>query len=107
MSFDIFLAIDAERDIIDIYEYIYFNDTPEKIYYVYSKLKEVINNLSTNPERGHPPKEFEKIGIKEYLEIYFKPYRIIFQIVNKRIQVHCVLDGRRDLEELLHKRLLQ
>jgi toxin ParE1/3/4 len=107
MSFDIFLAIDAERDIIAIYEYIYYNDTSEKADYVYGKLKETINNLSTNPERGHPPKEFEKIGIKEYLEIYSKPYRIIYQIANKEIYVHCVLDGRRDLEDLLHKRLLQ
>jgi toxin ParE1/3/4 len=107
VSFEIFLAIDAERDIIDIYEYIYYNDTPEKADYVYRKLKEKINNLSTHPERGHPPKEFEKIGIKEYLEIYFKPYRIIYQIVNKEISVHCVLDGRRDLEDLLHKRLLK
>jgi toxin ParE1/3/4 len=107
MSFDIFLAFDAERDIIEIYEYIYHKDSPEKADYVYSKLKESINNLSNNPERGHPPKELEKIGIKEYLEIYFKPYRIIYQIVNKEIHVHCVLDGRRDLEDLLHKRLLQ
>lgn len=107
MKFDVFLAIDAERDIIEIYEYIYYNDAQVKAGYVYNKIKELIGNLSNNPERGHTPKEFENIGIKEYLEIYFKPYRIIYQIFNKKVFVHCVLDGRRDLEDLLYKRLLQ
>jgi toxin ParE1/3/4 len=43
----------------------------------------------------------------EFREIHFKPYRIIYQIIDKRVFVHCVLDGRRDLQELLERRMLR
>jgi toxin ParE1/3/4 len=107
VHYNIFLAIDAEKDILSIFEYVFYNDSPERADYVYTGIKESINNLKSNPERGHVPKEFEKIGIKEYLEIHFKPFRIIYQINKMNIIVHCVLDGRRDLEDLLHRRLIR
>ncbi len=107
MSHDNYLSEDAERDITNIYEYIFYNDSQEKADYVYSRIKECISKLQFNPERGHYPREFETLGIAEYLEIHFKPYRIIYHIQDKNVTIHCVLDGRRDLEEILHYRLLR
>ncbi|HAJ79348.1 MAG TPA: plasmid stabilization protein [Fibrobacteres bacterium] len=107
MNFDVFLASDAESDITALYEYIFYNDSPIKAGYLYDRIKDAIDNLKSNPERGHAPKELALIGVYEYLEIYFKPYRIIYQINKKDVIIHCILDGRRDLEDLLHKRLLQ
>jgi len=107
MIFNVFLASDAESDIINIYEYIFNNDSPVKAQYVFDRIKETINNLKTDPERGHTPKELEMSGVYEYVEIYFKPYRIIYQINKNDVIIHCILDGRRDIEDLLHKRLLQ
>ena len=57
--------------------------------------------------RGHIPPELERVGVYEYREIYFKPYRIIYQIVESDVYIHCVLDSRRDLEDLLQERLLR
>jgi len=107
MKYNIFLAIDAEQDIFDIYQYIFYNDSPKNAEYVFNKIKETIDRLSEFPDRGHLPREFDKINIKDFLEIHFKPYRIIYQISEENVVVHCVLDGRRELEELLHKRLLR
>lgn len=107
MIFEVFLASDAESDIIAIYEYVFYNDSPVKARYVYDRIKDSINNLKSNPERGHAPKELAIIGVYDYLEIYFKPYRIIYRINKKEVVIHCILDGRRDLEDLLHNRLLQ
>jgi toxin ParE1/3/4 len=42
-----------------------------------------------------------------FREIHFKPYRIIYQIVESDVYIHAVLDGRRDLQELLEIRLLR
>jgi plasmid stabilization system protein ParE len=50
---------------MSIYEYISSNDSPEKAEYVYSRIKECILNLCSNPERGYQPNEFEVIGITE------------------------------------------
>jgi toxin ParE1/3/4 len=45
--------------------------------------------------------------VREYREIHFKPYRIIYQIVGRKVFIHCVLDGRRALQEVLEHRLLR
>jgi len=40
-------------------------------------------------------------------EIHVKVYRIMYQITGDDIFVHCILDGRRDIQDLLQKRLLR
>ena len=42
-----------------------------------------------------------------YREVHFKPYRIIYEIVGRKVFIHCVLDGRRAVQELLERRLLR
>ena len=59
------------------------------------------------PERGHYPPELEKLGIYQYLEIHLEAYRIIYQILGPDVFVHAVLDGRRDIQELLYQRLIR
>lgn len=53
------------------------------------------------------PPELERIGVTDYREVHFKPYRLIYQIIGKKVFVHCVLDWRRDSQELLERRLLR
>ena len=107
MIFDVYLISDAEKDIIDIYKYIIFNDSKENAEYVFHKIEEVCRSLSSLPDRGHIPPELERIGVINFKEIHFKPYRIIYEVINKKVFVHCVLDGRRNLQETLEYRLLR
>ena len=44
--------------------------------------------------------------MREYREIFFKPYRIIYRIQAKRVYVYLIVDGRRDMRTLLSRRLL-
>jgi len=37
----------------------------------------------------------------------FKPYRIIYQIDDPNVFIHCILDGRPDMSTLLERRLLR
>jgi toxin ParE1/3/4 len=62
--------------------------------------------LSEFPERGAYPKELVSLGIREYREIFFKPYRIIYRVIDKNIYVLLIVDGRRDMQTLLQRRLL-
>jgi toxin ParE1/3/4 len=71
------------------------------------KIEETIIKLSTIPTRGHIPPELERIGVLEFREVFFKPYRIIYQVIKSNVYVHCVLDGRRDLQDLLQQRVLR
>jgi toxin ParE1/3/4 len=63
--------------------------------------------LSESPERGSYPKELLTLGIREYRQIFFKPYRVIYRIMGDRAYVLLIADGRRDMETLLQRRLLE
>ena len=106
MRFKVFLTKDALRDLEELYDYISFHDTPRKADYVLDKIEEAFSNLSDLPKRGAYPKELLTLGIREYREIFFKPYRIIYRIIKKNVYVLLIVDGRRDMQSLLQRRLL-
>ena len=64
-------------------------------------------SLEDFPLRGHIVPELERISVISYLEIHYKAYRIIYQVLNKTVYIHSILDGRRNISELLQKRLLR
>jgi toxin ParE1/3/4 len=70
-------------------------------------IEKIMVSLETVPQRGHCPPELERVGIFEFREIFFKPYRIIYQVIKSDVFVHCVLDGRRNLQDILQERLLR
>ncbi len=105
MKYKVSITSSAEDDIFEIFKYIYFNDSEEIADKVYSGLKEKCFTLIEFPERGHIPKELSLFGITDFKEIIYNSYRIIYQIVGKKVFVHSVLDSRRDLQKLLLERL--
>ena len=107
MMYQVFLTDDASRDLEELYDHIEFHDAPEKADYVLDQVEEVFSSLSENPERGAYPKELLAAGLREYREIYFKPYRIIYRVIAENVYVMVVADGRRDMQTLLQRRLLQ
>jgi toxin ParE1/3/4 len=106
MRFKVLLTKGALRDLEELYDYITFNDTPRKADYVLDKIEEVFANLFDLPERGAYLKKLLALGIREYREIFFKPYRIIYRIIKKKVYVLLIVDGRRDMQSLLQRRLL-
>ena len=107
MKYKVNIIKSAEDDLLEIYKYIYFNDCEENADKIYSKLVEKITSVQEYPNRGHVPTELKLLGIEDFLEIYYKPFRIIYQIIGKVVFVHCVLDGRRDMQKLLQERLIR
>jgi toxin ParE1/3/4 len=39
--------------------------------------------------------------------VFFKPYRLIYRVVDARVIVYLIVDGRRDMQSLLARRLLK
>ena len=106
MPFVVFLTDDAVRDLEELYDYIALHDVPQKADYVLDQIERVFSRLSEFPERGVHPKELRALGIREYREIYFEPYRIIYRVIDKNVYVLLIADGRRDMQTLLQRRLL-
>ena len=106
MSFAVLLTEDAARDLNELYDYITAHDSPRKADYILEQIETAFSTLSEFPEQGVYPKELLKLGVREYREIFFKPYRIIYRIMDKIVYVLLIVDGRRDMQSLLQRRLL-
>jgi len=106
-KYQVVLTTVAERDIVDIYDYIAKKDTLQNAEYVLDNLESLILSLEEVPERGHYPPELSIQGIKEFKEVIFKPYRAIYEITGNKVIVHLCVDGRRDMKTLLERRLIR
>ncbi len=107
MTYQINLIDDAKKDLLEIYKYILEYDSRVSADYVLDSIEEICVSLDHMPERGHVLPELSRINVTNYLELHFKPYRVIYEIDGKKVFVHCILDGRRDLQDLLARRLLR
>ena len=107
MPFEVLLSEDAERDLEDVHRYVARRDTIDKADRLLVALEETCLGLSEFPERGNVPKELSSLGMTEFREVHYKPYRAIYRIVGRKVVVYCVLDGRRDMQTLLRRRLIR
>lgn len=106
MPFEVLLTEDAERDLEDLYGYIAEFDSQQNADRVLDRVLEAVASLATAPERGSQPKELRLLGMQDYRQIFFKPYRVIYRVIDQRVVVYVIADGRRDMQTLLQRRLL-
>ncbi len=84
-----------------ILEYIALNDSVASATYVHDELMARIDRLKEYPERCRFVPELKEIGLSEFRELIWKPYRICFSVHKQDVVIVAVLDGRRDLGQLL------
>ncbi len=106
MPFQVYLTQDAAHDLEDIYDYIFHLDVEGKADNVLDRIEKTFESLTENPLRGASPKELLDIGIQEYREVFFKPYRIVYRVIDDFVYVLLIVDGRRDMQTLLQRRLI-
>jgi toxin ParE1/3/4 len=106
MTFQVVLTTDAERDLEDIVIYIAKHDSPRSAEHVLRRILDIADSLKSEPNRGSTPKELRALGDQEYRQIFFKPYRLIYRVVEQQVVIYLIADGRRDMQSLLARRLL-
>jgi plasmid stabilization system protein ParE len=105
-SFEILWATVAEKDLLGIVGFIAEDDPGIALKILY-KIKTGTAKLNHSPRRGRIVPELLKQGISRYREIVIKPWRVIYRIEKKRVFVVSVIDGRRNVEDVLLARLLK
>jgi toxin ParE1/3/4 len=106
MLYKVSLTKDAERDLEEIYLYIAEHDSLASADHVLDRLVKATEALKTSPDRGPHVNELRSLGISEYRQIYFRPYRLVYRLHSKQVVIYLVTDGRRDMGSLLTRRLL-
>lgn len=107
MSLPVVLLRGAEQDLDGILRFITEHDSAQNARRVLKALEDAVERLANLPSRGNIPKELRALGITEFREAHYKPYRIIYRVHADVVVVHCVVDGRRDMQSLLRRRLLR
>lgn len=105
--YEVLLTAGAERDLEAIYDYIAEFDSAARADHVLERLLRVAQSLSMFPQRGAHPRELLALGIREYRQIPFKPYRVIYRVIGQQVVFHVIADGRRNMQSLLARRLLE
>ncbi len=106
-KYEVIFDQDAEDDLFDIYAFVAMNDSVERADQLFAALRRTCLKLRKLPLRGNIPAELFEIGVIEFRELHYKPYRIVYSIETMTVYVHCVLDGRRDIQTILQERLLR
>lgn len=106
MNFKVFMTNDAAHDLEELYDYLLTHNLGKKADYVLNKIETIVKTLAKSPQRGTYPKELLALGIRDYREIFFKPYRLLYRVIENRVYIYLVVDGRRDMQTLLARRLL-
>ena len=106
-KYDVVFDVSAEDDLVDIYRFVSTNESIERADKLFASLRSACKKLITFPYRGHVPLELFEVGVVEYREIRYKPYRVFFSIEGKTVKVHCILDSRRDIQAVLQERSMR
>ncbi len=103
-EYDVIWSNIAENDLKNIVEYIADDSQPNAVK-IFKRIKERAYSLYTLPERGRIVPELRDQGILQYRELLISPWRILYRISEKNVLVLSVLDSRRNIEDILLKRL--
>lgn len=105
-DYEVVLTRGAERDLEAIHDDIAQFDCVENADHVLDRPMAIVDQLKLFPERGSHPRELSALGIREFRQVMFKPYRVIYRVIANRVVTHLIIDGRRNLQSLLAGRLL-
>jgi len=95
----------AEKDLEEIVTYI-ATDNIDVALEIFYKIKVASDALYNNPKQGRIVPELLSQNIYTYREIILSPWRIIYKTEGKTVHVFAVMDGRRNLEDILLHKLL-
>ena len=106
MPYKVLLTAGAERDLDALHDYIEHHDSKASANHVLDRLLKIAGDMATIPERGSHHRELLALGIHQYRQVFFKPYRLIYRIIHTEVVVYLIAEGRRNMQTLLSQRLL-
>jgi len=96
----------AETDLNEIVSYI-AKDSVQNALRVLERLENKVNSLNKMPERGRYVPELLDKNIREYKELIENPWRIFYKIDGNEVFVLAIIDGRRNIEDILIEKLIR
>lgn len=96
----------AKDDLTEIIEYI-AKDSPQTALKILKTLESQTKKLDRFPKNGRIIPELKKHNIYKYRELIHAPWRIFYKTEEEKVFFLAVIDGRRNVEDLLLRRQLR
>ena len=96
-------TLSAQADLEEIIEYI-AQDSISVAMTTMSQIQEEVGRLKEFARQGRIVPELERIGVTTYRELIFHPWRLLHRSERERVYIIAVIDGRRNVEDVLLRR---
>ena len=96
----------SKNDLERIIGYIAERDSVSTASKIYKKIKDCAGNIENYPKKGKIVPELSKHNIISYFEHIILPWRIVYRIENEIVYILAVIDGRRNIEDILMDRFI-
>jgi addiction module RelE/StbE family toxin len=96
----------AENDLDEIISYISRNN-PQTALKILKKLQDRIQTLDHFPYKGGYVPELLQKNIKDYRQLNESPWRIIYKVEDKIVNILTVIDSRRNIQDILINKLIK
>ena len=103
---DVIWTETAKIDLNELIEYI-AQDSIKIAIQKYEKIKEEAELLVLFPNQSRVIPELLKHNIIKFKELIISPWRLMYKIENNVVYVMAVINGRRNIEDILLQRLLR
>jgi toxin ParE1/3/4 len=106
MTYSVRITSAAWRDLEEIHNWVAENDSLENADCLLDRLSETAEGAAVLPHRGSRPPELSRGMEGEFRQVFFKPYRVIYEVLGDEVVIHLIADGRRNLQSALLRRLV-
>lgn len=104
-TYQVFWTQTAQQDLKKIIEYISYGSRIQARK-AYLSIRQKAHNLREMPLQGRCVPELKYYNIMTYRELIVPPWRIIYKIEQSKVWVLAVIDGRRNVEDILLDRFI-
>jgi toxin ParE1/3/4 len=106
MKHKIIWSKDAGDELLEIILYIKKNSGKVIAENIYSKIMDKVNNASENAEGRRIAPLLREFGITSIHQININPWIVYYKAENDIMKIISIIDGRRNLEEILYKKIM-
>ena len=99
-------ASPAARDVHDIVDRLALESRAAALGFL-DRVDQAVLKLTSVPGLGRIVPELERHNVRLYREIILSPWRVIYRCDRDHVYVLAVIDGRRNVEDILLRRLLR
>ena len=106
MKYEIIWSQDAGDELVEIISYIKYNTGKITAAKIYSKIMNEINKVSKNPKSRIISPLLKEFGINYIHQLIIDPWIIYYKAESNKMEIITIIDGRRNLEEVLYKKMI-